>query len=243
MRLARRPTSQLASDWADRLLPTLRNVLRERQRGTFAFSPGTPLCCSALFRAGRHDELLDLLGMDPRPIWPYVVWGAQVLVARGQVDEAFTYARDRAGSTTSLETIARLAEETLLQAGRRAEAFDRYALLAKQAGSNQSTVRALAREYPELAPDKLLAHLIASTPGEPGKWFATAKTLTRAARDHLTEQPAFSPCRPRWRPCMGCRWAMATNSPDSMSYKRTGLPRKRPTVRSSSTRRKPSSSR
>lgn len=115
-----------------------------------------------------------------------------MLVARGQVDGAFTYARDRAGSTTCLETIARLAEETLLQAGRRAEAFDRYALLAKQAGSNQSTVRALAGGYPELAPDKLLAHLIASTPGESGKWFATAKTLTRAARDHLTEQPAFA---------------------------------------------------
>jgi hypothetical protein len=203
---------EAASDWADRLLPTLRNVLRERQRGTFAFFSGTTLCCSALFKAGRHDELLDLLGMDPRPIWPYLVWGARALVARGQVDEAIAYMRDRAGSTTSLETIARFAEETLLKAGRRAEAFDQYALLANQASSNLSTFRALARKYPELAPDMLLEHLIACTPGEPGKWFATAKTLklfdratalawasacdpktlTRAARDHLPERPVFA---------------------------------------------------
>jgi hypothetical protein len=205
-------TPELASAWADQLLPTQRSVLRERKRGTYAFFSGTSLCYSALFKAGRHDELLELLAMDPRPIWPYLVWGARVLAARGQVDEAIAYARDRAGSSTSLETIARFAEDALLKAGRRAEAFDRFALLANQANSNLSTFRALAKKYPELAPDKLLGHLIASTPGESGKWFATAKTLklferatqlawaspcdpktlTRAARDHLTKQPEFA---------------------------------------------------
>lgn len=205
-------TPELASSWADQLLPTQRSVLRERERGTYAFFSGTTLCYSALFTAGRHDELLELLAMDPRPIWPYLVWGARVLGARGQVDDAIAYVRDRAGSTTSLETIARFAEDALLKAGRRAEAFDQYALLANQANSNLSTFRALAKKYPELAPDKLLDHLIASTPGEPGKWFATAKTLklldratalawaspcdpktlTRAACDHLTKQPGFA---------------------------------------------------
>ena len=205
-------TTELASLWANQLLPIQRNVLRERKRGTYAFFSGTTLCYSALFKAGRHDELLELLAMDPRPIWQYLIWGARVLAARGQVDEAIAYVRERAGSSTSLETIARFAEEALLQAGRRAEAFDQYALLANQANSNLSTFRALAKKYPELAPDKLLGHLIASTPGEPGKWFATAKTLklfdratqlawaspcdpktlTRAARDHLTKQPGFA---------------------------------------------------
>ena len=140
-------TPELASSWADQLLPTLRNVLRERKRGTYAFFPGTTLCYSALFKAGRHDELLELLAMEPRPIWPYMIWGARVLVARGQVDEAIAYARERAGSTTSLETIARFAEDTLLQAGRRGEAFDQYALLANQANSNLSTFSALAKKY------------------------------------------------------------------------------------------------
>jgi hypothetical protein len=162
-------TPELASSWADQLMPTLRNVLRERKRGTYAFFSGTAICYSALFKAGRHDELLDLLAMDPHPIWPYLVWGARVLVARGQVDEAIAYVRDRAGSTTSQESIARFAEGALLQAGRRAEAFERYALLANQANSNLSTFRALAKKYPELAPEKLLGHLIAATPGEPGK--------------------------------------------------------------------------
>ncbi len=205
-------TPELASAWADQLLPTQRSVLRERKRGTYAFFSGTTLCYSALFKAGRHDELLELLAMDPRPIWQYLVWGARVLAQRGQVDDAIAYVRERAGSTTSLETIAHFAEETLLKAGRRAEAFDQFALLANQANSNLSTFRALAKKYPELAPDKLLGHLIASTPGEPGKWFATAKTLklfdqatqlawaspcdpktlTRAARDHLTKQPDFA---------------------------------------------------
>ena len=205
-------TPDLASAWADQLLPTQRSVLLERKRGTYAFFSGTTLCYSALSKAGRHDELLELLTMDPRPIWQYLVWGARVLAARGQVDDAIAYVRERAGSTTSLETIARFAEEVLLKAGRRAEAFDQYALLANQANSNLSNFRALAKKYPELAPDKLLGHLIASTPGEPGKWFATAKTLklfdratqlawaspcdpktlTRAARDHLVKQPAFA---------------------------------------------------
>lgn len=205
-------TPELASAWADQLLPTLRSVLRERKRGTYAYFSGTTLCYSALFSAGRHDELLELLALDPKPIWPYMVWGARVLAARGQVDAAIAYVRERAGSTTSLETIARFAEKALLEAGRRTEAFDQYALLANQANSNLSTFRALAKKYPELVPDKLLDHLIGSTPGEPGKWFATAKTLkqfdratqlawaspcdpktlTRAARDHLVKQPAFA---------------------------------------------------
>ncbi len=205
-------TPALASSLADQLLPTQLNVLRDRKSGVYAFFSGTTLCYSALFKAGRHDELLELLAMDPRPIWHYLVWGARVLAARGEVDEAINYVRDRAGSTTSLDTIARFAEDVLLKAGRRAEAFDRYALLANRANSNLSTFRALAKKYPELAPDKLLGHLIASTPDEPGKWFATAKTLkqfdraitlawaspcdpktlTRAARDHLVKQPSFA---------------------------------------------------
>jgi hypothetical protein len=205
-------TKELASNWADQLLPTLKSVLRERKRGTYAFFSGTTLCYSALFKADRHDQILELLEMDPRPIWPYLVWGAKVLAARGQIDEAIAYLRERAGSTTSDTFIARFAEEELLKAGRRAEAFDQYALLANQASTHLASFRALAKKYPELAKDRLLNHLIASTPGEPGKWFAAAKTLklfeqatrlawaspcdpktlNRAARDHLKTQPQFA---------------------------------------------------
>jgi hypothetical protein len=205
-------TQELASAWADQLLPTLRNVLRERTSGTYAFFSGTTICYSALFKADRHDQILELLTMDPRPIWPYLVWGAKVLATRGQIDEAIAYLRERAGSTTSEISIARFAEEELLKAGRRVEAFNQYALLANQANSNLSTFRALKKKYPELAQEKLLGYLVSSSPDEPGKWFATAKTLklfeqatrlawaspcdpktlNRAARDHLKTQPDFA---------------------------------------------------
>jgi tetratricopeptide (TPR) repeat protein len=201
-----------ASAWADQLLPLLRSVLRERQRGSFAFFTGTSLCYSALFKAGRHDEILALLNTDRHPIWPYLVWGGRVLAARGQIDEAIAYVNQRAGSSTSADSLACFAETLLLQAGRRAEAFDRYALLANQANTHLSTYRALAKKYPEIPPQRLLTHLVQSTPLSPGKWFATAKTLKlydeatrlawasacdphtllRAARDHEIKQPAFA---------------------------------------------------
>jgi tetratricopeptide (TPR) repeat protein len=205
-------TPELASDWSDQLLPSQHNVLRERASGTFAYFAGTSLCYSALFKAGRHEEILQLLSKDRHPIWPYLIWGARVLAARGQIDEAIAYARDRAGINTSEEALARFAEDLLLKAGRRAEAFDQYALRANQAHTHLATFRALAKKYPERAKDKLLSHLVGSTPTAPGKWFATAKTLklfdqatrlawaspcdpktlNRAARDHLNTQPAFA---------------------------------------------------
>lgn len=118
-----------------------------------------------------------------------------MLAGRGQIDEAIAYLRERAGSTTSEISIARFAEEELLKAGRRAEAFNQYALLANQANSNLSTFRGLAKKYPELAKDRLLDHLIASTPDEPGKWFATAKTLR--LYDQATRLAWASPCDPK----------------------------------------------
>ena len=109
-------------------------------------------------------------------------------------------------------SIARFAEEELIKAGRLAEAFNQYALLANQANTHLATFRALAKKHPEVAKHQLLNHLIASTPGEPSKWFATAKTLklfdqatrlawaspcnpktlNRAARDHVKTQPDFA---------------------------------------------------
>jgi len=108
--------------------------------------------------------------------------------------------------------LACFAEDVLLEAGRRADAYERYSIAANQAQSRLSTYRAIAAKYPEVAADRLLADLIASTPGEAGKWFATAKalrrldlaaklawyspcdprTLIRAARDHLAAEPAFA---------------------------------------------------
>lgn len=205
-------TKEIASEWADRLKPTLLNTFTARKAGTFAFFPGASHCYSALFKAGRHDEVLDLLATDPHPIWPYLVWGARVHAERGDIDEAIKYLETRSMRSSHGHQIAVFAENLLLKAGRRAEAFDRYALLANQSNSNLSTYRALARKYPELEPAKLLGYLVDSSLGEPGKWFATAKTLKlfdtatklawsspcdpktliRAARDHSASNPTFA---------------------------------------------------
>ena len=205
-------TPALASRWVDELMPLVKRVYEERRSGTFAWFAGTSACYSALLTAGRHDELLSLLALDPRPSWPETGWGARVLAARGQPDQAIAYVQKHAGTNTPLGAIARFAEEVLLAAGRRSEAYDRHAITANQANSRLATYRAITKKYPEIEPARLLTDLIASTPGDEGKWFATAKslgqldlalslawrspcdpkTLTRAARDHLAKRPAFA---------------------------------------------------
>ena len=108
--------------------------------------------------------------------------------------------------------LSAVAEQLLLDAGRIDEAYARYGIQATSANTNIATFRAIAKRYPGIEPSRILGDLIASTPGEEGKWFATAKTLkqydlalalaqrapvdpktlVRAARDHVKNQPAFA---------------------------------------------------
>jgi hypothetical protein len=202
----------LASHWADQLLPLVRHVMADRRNGTYAYSRSGSLCYSALFSAGRFDDLLAVLALDPKPYWHDQQWAAKALAARGDVDGAVKlmeglrsrYAPDRA--------LSAVAEQLLLDAGRVDEAYARYAIQATSANTNVATCRAIAKRYPGIEPSRILGDLIASTPGEEGRWFATAKTLkpyelalalarragvdpktlVRAARDHLESQPAFA---------------------------------------------------
>mgnify|MGYP003460780963 FL=1 len=97
-------------------------------------------------------------------------------------------------------------------AGRRSEAYEKYALEANRGTTYLATFCLIAKKYPEIDADRLLSDLIASTPGKEGKWFATAKTLKRfdlamqlvwkspcdpktlirAARDNIGRAPAFA---------------------------------------------------
>lgn len=203
---------ELASRWADTLLPGLRSALENSRRGAFGWFKGTLACHSALFAAGRHDEILALLERDRNALWDCLVWGGRVLVAQGRIDEAIAWLESRSGKHTSREALARFAEAALLAAGRCDEAYAHHAIAANQANTRIAAYRAIAKKYPGIEPDRLLEDLIASTPGEEGKWFATArslkrydlaiklawrspcdpKTLTRAARDRLDEAPAFT---------------------------------------------------
>ena len=151
----------------------------------------------------------------PTPLmrWrPYREWGVRALAALGRPDEAIAYAEASRGLNTSPIAIAAACEEVLLAVGRVEEAYRRYALEATRGTSYLATYRALARKYPHKRPEELLGDLVATTPGDEGKWFATAKeaglfdeavrlanrapcdpkTLTRAARDFADRRPTFA---------------------------------------------------
>jgi len=202
---------EIASAWADRLIGVV-EMAWSPDSGRRGFFHGTTACLSALLQAGRHEAILALLEKEPFPWWTYRQWGARALAALGRTDGAIQYAEASRGLNDSPVAIARVCEEILLASGRVEEAYRRYALEASQGTSYLATYRALAGKYPGKGPAELLEDLVATTPGDEGKWFATAKemglfgeairlanwtpcdprTLTRAARDFAGARPEFA---------------------------------------------------
>ena len=43
--------------------------MADRRSGTYAYSKSGTLCYSALFHAGRFDDLQAVLALDPKPYW------------------------------------------------------------------------------------------------------------------------------------------------------------------------------
>lgn len=202
-------TKELASRWADRLVGVTAKALAPAPKGRWHHH-GTTMCLAALYRAERFEELLALL--EHEKFWPYKRWAVRALAALGKRSDAIALAEASRGPWTSEPDVARLCEEILLSSGLVDEAFDRYSAAANLGGTYLATFRAVAKKYPTKSKDDVLARLVASTPGEEGKWFAAAKdgglfaeaialarrtptdprTLARAARDHVDEQPAFA---------------------------------------------------
>lgn len=200
-----------ASAWADRLIGTVEAAWSPNRKPGGYFH-GTIACLSALFHAGRHEELLALLDKAPTSLWHYREWGVRALVAMGRRAEAIRYAEASRGLNDNPIAIARACEEILLSSGLAEEAYMRYAIAANQSTTFLATFRAIAKKYPTQAPARVLDDLVASTPGQEGKWFAAAKdaglyheaialaqrtpcdprTLTRAARDFAATQPRFA---------------------------------------------------
>src|SRR5690606_36175737 len=139
------------------------------------FFKGTTNCLSALLAAERYDELLALLEMAPYKMWHYRQYGVKALAALGKKAEAIRYAEEGRGLNDSPVAIARACEEVLLSSGLADEAYERYGLLANQAGTYAAWFRAVAKKYPHKKPAEILDDLVAHTPGEEGKWFAAAK--------------------------------------------------------------------
>lgn len=199
----------VASAWADRLVGITRLALSPDRtlRGHFH---GTSACLSALYRAERYAEIVDILQVDT--IWPYKRWAVKALAALGQKTEAIRYAESCRGPWTPDADVDALCEEILLSSGLVEDAYARYAIRAGRGSTYLATFRAVARRYPHKPAGQILADLVETTPGDEGKWFAAAKeaglyddalalarrspcdpkTLTRAARDLADRHPAFA---------------------------------------------------
>jgi len=201
---------EVAGRWADDLVSTLRSCWSDPNPGNYFH--GATACLSCLLVAGRHQELLELLELHRYPMWHYRRYGVEAFLALGKKAEAIQYAEASRGLNQPDAAIDQACEEILISSGLHEEAYQRYGLSAAVGNSYIGRFRAVAKRYPMKVPSQILADLIATTPGEEGKWFATAKdlklydlaldlanrtpcdpkTLTRAARDYLDAEPAFA---------------------------------------------------
>ncbi len=202
-------SSERASVWVDRFIPAVRRVWSDKD--AFAWFKGCDAYLSCLLHASRYQELLDLLQMAPH-MWHYRRWGVKALAAMGKRAEALRYAEASRDINTNPSAIAAACESILIESGMADEAYRRYAIQANQRNTYLATFRAIAKKYPHKEARDILTDLVNSTPGEEGKWFATAKsiglledavdlanrspcnpqTLVRAARDMRDNHPAFA---------------------------------------------------
>jgi len=204
-------TAVIAGHWADELAPTVKHVWSlYRQVG--GYFKGTTPCLACMAKAGRYEALLALIEKAPLKWWDYRRWGVQALVGMGKKAEAIRYAEESQGLNDPYWQIAQTCEEILLSSGMSDEAYRRYGIAANQGSTYLATFRALAKKYSHKDKEDILRDLIASTPGDEGKWFAAAKdaglfdvaielvqssptdprTLIRAARDFAQKRPDFA---------------------------------------------------
>ena len=175
---------------------------------------GTTACLSALYAFGRHEELLKLIAKSEyrHKSWHNRIWGAKALAASGKPAEAIRYAEKSKGLNAPLTAIVAVCEGVLLDAGFADEGYARFAVEATYATTNLATFKAIVKKYPGKPREAILRDLVASQPGNEGKWFAAAKdsglfdlaielanrspsdprTLIRAARDFAAERPEFA---------------------------------------------------
>jgi tetratricopeptide (TPR) repeat protein len=204
-------SKEMASQWADEFLSII-DIIWDSTASAHGYFKGTVACMSALYVAGRYDDLLILLDKAPFKWWHYRRWGVKALIAMNRRAEAIRYAEESRGLNQPDWQIAEACEAILLSSGLSDEAYSRYAVKANQKTTNLATFRAITKKYPNKAKQDILNDLITSTPESEGKWFAAAKdaglftiavelikhsptdprTLVRAARDFAETRPEFA---------------------------------------------------
>ena len=202
-------SSDLAGEWADRLLPLVRRTWSSSEPGGWA--TGATLCLSCLLETSRFEELHALLALQTHKFWHFEMFGVMALARQGRINEAIAYAEACRGERYDDGGISRFCEELLLKAGRRDEAYSQYGLVAAGGPTRLAVFNDLVRKYPERDHLRVLLDLV-EREGNEGKWFAAAKhagfmelalgyaasssadpaTLIRASRDHAKSEPMWA---------------------------------------------------
>jgi hypothetical protein len=198
-------TKELASQWGDRLLGITRNALSQDKnlRGHYH---GTTMCLTALYRAERYTELIDLL--EHEKFWHYKRWAVKALAAIGKKAEALALAEASRGPWTSETDVARRSEEILLSSGLVDEAFADHAAIANRGGTYLATFRASRRSTRR------------SPKGTCWRSSLRRRRATRASGSRRRRTPGSSTRRSRWHgglrpirePWRGRRAIMSTRS-------------------------------
>ena len=199
---------EVASQWADRILPLLKTVWSDTRSGSYLRE--TNMCLTCLLTAARHPELFEVLDLHRRPDWDDRRFGVRALLAEGKTEEALAYAEGSRALNQPNAAIDETCERILLDAGRDAEAYEKYGLTANESSTGLATFRRIAKKYPSIEPRRILLDLAESF-GDHGRWFAAAKddgildlalhfaktgstdpkTLSRAARDLIETDARF----------------------------------------------------
>ena len=200
---------ELMNEWADLLLPSLRDHWQEKKSHQYFI--GIDICLSCLLEAGRYDDLKDLLAFHSIEFWPYDWFWAEALRRQGCINEAIAYAESRLKNDQQNFRIMEFCESLLLEVGRKEEAYTNYALKQKSDWTYIAQFRSIVKKYPEKEPRQILLDLIAQTDIK-AIWFASARqagfldialecayagvvnphTLIRAARDAVKTEPKFA---------------------------------------------------
>jgi hypothetical protein len=83
----------------------------------------------------RYGEIHKLLELQKKPFWSYSKFWALALAKQGKIDEAMEYAQSMQRDGDESVSINLFCEETLLQAGRIDEAYEKYGMQAPLYGT------------------------------------------------------------------------------------------------------------
>ncbi|KMQ49889.1 ST7 protein [Chitinispirillum alkaliphilum] len=185
---------ELASLWADKLLPVVTNVLSGSTAITYF--KGTSVCLSCLLYSERYEEIIRLI--DPKKVlFSYLRYRSLALVKIDKVDVAVRELDEMDQSESRYYgwgQIARLGEEILLESGRAEEAYRRYAIGANMQLTGVATFNALRKKYPEIDPGRIIQDLIDTEPGNERKFFAAARKAGRTdLAQKIAEQAGVEP--------------------------------------------------